>query len=206
MAENFLNSIALLLLLLNPFLLILYLLDLVQELDGPTFLNILVRAGAISTGVFIVFALLGHLVFEQVLQARFESFQVFGGIVFLLIGLKFVFSGPEAIKTMRGRPEFIAGSIALPIMIGPGTVSASIVAGSRLPGPLAVAAIVFSVATTVLCMSLLKKIHDWVRPRNELIIERYVEIMGRVAALVVGTYSIEMIMTGLSHWTARINL
>lgn len=206
MAENFLNSIALLLLLLNPFLLILYLLDLVQDLDSATFQKVLIRAGLISAGVFIVFALLGQLVFERVLQAHFESFQIFGGIVFLLIGLKFVFAGPEAIKAMRGRPEHIAGAIALPIMIGPGTVSASILAGNSLPAALAVAAIVFSVSTTVLCMGALKRLHDWVRPRNERLIERYVEIMGRIAALVVGTYSIEMIMTGLSRWLSRIDL
>jgi multiple antibiotic resistance protein len=192
--------------LLNPFLLILYLLDLVQDVDGATFWRILTRAGLISAGVFIVFALLGQVVFERLLQARFESFQIFGGIVFLLIGIRFVFSGPDAIKAMRGRPEHIAGSIALPIMIGPGTVSASILAGSRLPGLLAVAAIVFSVATTVLCMGLMKKIHDWVRPRNERLIERYVEIMGRIAALVVGTYSIEMIMTGLGRWATHIKI
>ena len=46
----------------------------------------------------------------------------------------------------------------------------------------------------------LKKVHDLVRARNEPLIERYVEIAGRVVALVVGTYSIEMILQGLSHW------
>jgi hypothetical protein len=50
----------------------------------------------------------------------------------------------------------------------------------------------------------LKGTHDFVRTRNEPLIERYVEVAGRVVALVVGTYSIEMIMQGLSFWVERL--
>ncbi len=49
------------------------------------------------------------------------------------------------------------------------------------------------------------KNRDFVRPRNEKLIERYVEVMGRVTALVVGTYSIEMIMQGLIAWADIFN-
>jgi len=198
--HNFISSAALLLMLLNPFLLIIYLIDLVQELDFAKFSKILIRAGFISGGVFVVFAWLGEQIFTELLQARFASFQVFGGIIFLLIGIQFVFSGPRALQNMRGAPEHIAGAIALPIMIGPGTVSASILAGTRLSPPLALVCIASTMAITVVTMLLLKRLHDFVRPRNEKLIERYVEVMGRVTALVVGTYSIEMIMQGLTSW------
>jgi len=43
-------------------------------------------------------------------------------------------------------------------------------------------------------------VHDIVRTRNEPLVERYFEITGRIVALIVGTYSIEMIMQGLSNW------
>ncbi len=205
-AHSFISSAALLLMLLNPFLLIIYLIDLVQELDFSAFSKILVRAGIISGVVFVIFALVGDKIFTDLLQARFASFQVFGGIIFLLIGIQFVFSGPKALQKMRGAPEHIAGSIALPIMIGPGTVSASILAGTQLSPALAFICIVLTMAIMVITMLFLKKLHDYVRPRNEKLIERYVEVMGRVTALVVGTYSIEMIMQGLSTWAAIIRL
>lgn len=137
MTHNFTSSILLLLLLLNPFLLIIYLIDLVQDLDAGEFRRILVRAGLISSSVFTIFALLGDMIFEDLLQARFASFQIFGGLIFLLIGIQFVFTGPGALRSIRGAPEHVAGSIAMPIMIGPGTVSASILAGSKLPPLLA---------------------------------------------------------------------
>jgi small neutral amino acid transporter SnatA (MarC family) len=154
----------------------------------------------ISSGIFIGFALLGDLIFKNLLQAQFASFQIFGGIIFLLIGMQFVFKGPEAIKSMRGKPEHIAGAIAMPIMIGPGTVSASILAGQQLQPLWAIIAIFLAVGLVVIIMIGLKKLHDIVRTRNEPLIERYVEVAGRVVALVIGTYSIEMIMQGLSHW------
>jgi len=198
--QIFISSLMLLLMLLNPFLLILYLVDLVQDLDMGEFSRVMFRAGMISSGVFSAFALLGDVIFEDLLQARFASFQIFGGIIFLLIGIQFVFTGPDALRKIRGAPEHIAGSIAMPIMIGPGTVSASILAGSRLPPLQAVVGIFLTVLVTVAVVLLLKWFHDFVKPRNEKLIERYVEVMGRVTALVVGTYSIEMIMQGLASW------
>mgnify|MGYP001277186235 CR=1 FL=1 len=206
MTSEFIRSVALLLILLNPFLLIIYLVDLVQEMDFPLFRRILIRAGWISSGVVLFFAWVGDRVFTDLLQARFASFQVFGGIVFLLIGIQFVFSGPKALQKMRGTPEHIAGSIALPIMIGPGTVSASILAGTRLSPALSLLCIVVTMTLTIATMLLLKRLHDFVRPRNERLIERYVEVMGRVTALVVGTFAIEMIMQGIAAWLKTLQL
>lgn len=200
MSHPFVSSVALLLMLLNPFLLILYLTDLVQDLDRRTFRLVLIRAGLISAAIFAVFAVLGDALFSEVLQARFASFQIFGGVVFLMIGIQFIFNGPGALRSMRGTPEHIAGSIALPIMIGPGTISASIMAGSRLSPGLAVAGIALAVLVTVLTIMLLKDLYDFVLPRNARLVERYIEVMGRVTALVVGTFSIEMIMQGVGTW------
>jgi len=202
--DPFIKSFLLLFMLLNPFLLIIYLVDLVQEMDFHDFLKVLIRASCISSAVFITFALLGDLIFERLLQADFASFQIFGGIVFLMIGLQFVFKGPDAIKNLRGKPEHIAGAIAMPIMIGPGTVSASILAGRELPPVWAIASILLAIGLVAAIMIGLKKVHDIVRTRNEPLIERYVEVAGRIVALVVGTYAIEMIMQGASVWAQKL--
>jgi multiple antibiotic resistance protein len=42
--------------------------------------------------------------------------------------------------------------------------------------------------------------HDVVRQRHVKLIDRYVEISGRVSALMIGTFAIEMIGTGASDW------
>lgn len=196
----FLNTTLLMLILLNPFLLVLYLLDLIEDLDHRSFCLVLLRAGAISVGAFLSFLVLGDAVFSTLLQARFASFQIFGGIVFLLIGIRFVFAGTQAFHGLRGDPKHVAGSVAMPIMIGPGTLGASIIAGQRLGVGLGSLAVLVAVLVSVGTIMVLKALHDYVKPRHEELIQRYVEVAGRVAALVIGTFSIEMIMRGVKAW------
>jgi multiple antibiotic resistance protein len=203
--SDFIRSTTLLFMLLNPFLLVVYLIDVFNKLPNRTFRVVVIRAGIISAIVFSLAAILGDVLFRDLLQAEFASFQVFGGVVFLLIGLRFVFQGNSAIKGLRGESRYIAGSIAMPLMIGPGTIGASIVVGKRLSQVNAILSIILAVVVSVSLMILLKYVHDYVRVRNEELLQRYIEIAGRVTALVVGTFAIEMIMRGLAAWIEMIN-
>jgi small neutral amino acid transporter SnatA (MarC family) len=198
--SEFIQAYMLLFILLNPFLMVVDLLDVFEKLPPETFRRVLLRAGAISFLVFSLFALLGDFLFRDVLQAQFASFQVFGGIIFLLIGLQFLFQGNSAIAALRGESQHIAGAIAMPIMIGPGTIGASILIGKRLSQFNAVLAVGAAALTSVLVIILLKYLHDYVRERNEKLVDRYIEIVGRAMALVVGTFAVEMIMRGLQGW------
>ncbi|RZB34617.1 MAG: multiple antibiotic resistance protein [Desulfobacteraceae bacterium Eth-SRB1] len=190
----------LLLVLLNPFLVIVYLIDVLEKLNRKQFTRVLFRAGLISTGVFWCFAILGDTLFASVVQAEFASFQIFGGIVLLLIALQFVFRGPRAIQMLRGESKHIAGAVAMPVLIGPGTISASVIMGERLTRLLACGAVLVALIVSILIMVILKAVHDFVRPRREPLIERYIEIAGRITSLFVGTISIEMIMRGIQTW------
>ncbi len=197
------KSSALLLVLLNPFLIIIYLIDLVQSLKFGQFSSVLIRAGWIAAAVFCCFAVLGDAMFSNVMQVEFASFQIFGGLVFLLIGFQFVFRGPGAIEILRGEPKHLAGAIAMPILIGPGTIGASIIIGKKHDSLTACAAVLAATIATVLVMLLLKWVHDLVRPRWEPLIQRYIEITGRITALFVGTVSVEMIMQGVRAWSTK---
>lgn len=199
------KSATFLFLLLNPFLVVVYLVDIVQKMSHRQFTQVLLRAGILSIIVFSVFAVLGDIVFTSIVQAEFASFQIFGGIVFLLIGIQFVFTGNTAIEGLRGESEHIAGAIAMPIMIGPGTISASVVAGKHLSPWVAIAAIIVAVTLSITVMLILKRVHDFVRPRNSRLIERYVEVAGRITALFVGTIAVEMIMQGIDAWLTKLN-
>lgn len=198
--EPYLRSFLLFFALFNPFLMSIYLLDLIRGLPTPTFARVLVRGSLISAVVFVLFAWGGEAFFRDTLQVRFASFQIFGGIVFLLIGLRYVFSGAGAINDlMRGTPETIAGSIAMPIMIGPGTVSASVVIGTRLPLLGAVAVIFGTLALTVVLLVLMKYLHDRLKDRHAALTDRYIDLVGRMSALLIGTIAMDMIVTGLQR-------
>ncbi|MCF8179427.1 MAG: hypothetical protein K9J74_13030 [Sulfuritalea sp.] len=200
---DFLKSSALLLVLLNPFLVILYLVDVVEKLDRRQFVAVLIRAGLISSVVFSTFTILGDAIFTSVVQAEFASFQIFGGIIFLLIAIQFVFRGPMSIEMLRGKSEHLAGAIAMPIMIGPGTISASVIIGKRLDPLMACAAVLLAIFLFVAVMIVLKIAHDVVRPHNEPLVQRYIEIAGRIMALYVGTVSVDMIMLGIRSWAEK---
>ncbi len=200
---EFLKSTMLMAALLNPFLVIIYLVDVVQKLDSLRFSQTLLRAGAISSAVFCVFTLMGDAIFTRVMQVEFASFKIFGGAVFLLIGIQFVFKGPTAIEMLRGESQHLAGAIAMPVLIGPGTISASVVIGQRHSPSTACAAVCLAVVGCLASIMALKKLHDWVRTRNEPLIEHYIEIAGRVTALFVGTVAVEMIMQGIRAWAEK---
>jgi small neutral amino acid transporter SnatA (MarC family) len=67
---DFTSSILLLLLLLNPFFVILYLVDVLQKQDKKQFGKVLLTAGSISCVVFSLFAVLGDTIFKNIIQAE----------------------------------------------------------------------------------------------------------------------------------------
>ncbi len=202
--SEFIQSSALLFILLNPFLLVVYMIDVFEKLPPEIFRGVVLRAGLISSFVFAVAALLGDMLFRDILQAQFASFQMFGGIVFLLIALRFLFEGNSAIAALRGDSQHLAGAIAMPVMIGPGTIGASILIGKRLTQVNAVMAVIAAVLTSVVVIILLKYLYDYVRERNEQLVSRYIEVAGRVTALIIGTFAIEMLMRGIEGWLTVI--
>ena len=192
------------LIILNPLLLIVYVTTLVQELHRKAFASVMIRGALIATPIFAAFALLGDFVFETFLQAEFASFQIFGGVMFLIVGINFMLKGDKAMIPLRGPVRTAATSIAMPVLVGPASVSASVIIGKVLSPLLAVLAVILAVGISISVMIGLKSLHDWVKPRSEWLVERYIDIAGRLVAFVVGTYAVEMIMKGMIVWVTRI--
>lgn len=200
MSDSFFQSVLFLLVLINPFLVSIYLIGLIRELEFAVFARVLVRAMVISSAAYILFAWGGYRIFEDVLQVRFAAFQTFGGIVFLLIAVRSMLVGGQIMVELRGDPEHLAGAIAMPFMIGPATVSACVLIGAEHPLWLAVLGIVVAVGITTIVLLVLKSVHDRVRERHYRLIERYMDVVGRVSAVLVGTIAVEMIFRGLGAW------
>ncbi|HCT40770.1 MAG TPA: hypothetical protein DF427_06295 [Moraxellaceae bacterium] len=189
--------------LLNPFLLSLYLLDLIVSLETGVFLRVLVRGVIIGGVVFSLFALTGDAFFSRLLHVDFAAFQIFGGILFLLVGIRFFFGGTEALSDLRGAPEHLAGSIAMPFLVGPATMSAAVMMGSSLPAVEALTVVWLTMASVVVGLLVLKWLHDCLRERNARLVDRYIEMTGRVSSLMIGTFAVQMIVTGLRvYWPA----
>lgn len=202
MSEYFKSAI-LLIALLNPFLILIYLIEMVKELKMKQFAQIIIYAGIVAALVFSCFAILGDAIFGSFVQAEFASFQIFGGVIFLLIGLQFVFRGPMSLAMLKTKSGYSLGAVAMPILIGPGTISASVVIGKRHDPIESITVILAAVVLSIMIVLALKLLHDFVLPRSEPIVNRYIEITGRISALYVGTIAVEMIMKGLSIWADK---
>lgn len=197
--KTVIEAFAFFLFLLNPFLVSVYLLDVIKNFELGVFSKILMRASLISTVVFCVFAITGVTMF-RVIGVKFESFQIFGGIVFLIIGIKYVFEGFNALENIRGPVEHIAGSVAMPFLIGPGTISASVFTGQKLGVVWGSVVVVLTMIVMVISVVFIKWIHDIIRKRNEPLLERYIDITGRITALITGMIAVQMILTGFKNW------
>ena len=197
------EAIILMLVLFNPLLMSAYLHDVMNTLTGRVFFGVLSRAFVISGLAFVLFAWVGDSLFSRVLQVRFAAFLIFGGIVFLIIAVRYIVTGAEMVGKLRGEPAHLASAIAMPFMIGPGTISASVVIGARLPLGWAALAIGIALLASCLFLMAMKWLFDFLHQRNERLLERYVEIIGRASALIIGTIAIEMMMKGVDLWLAE---
>jgi multiple antibiotic resistance protein len=202
--EQFIRSATLLFVLLNPFFMSVYLLDLIEEMSWREFSKTFMQGAAISTAVFVFVGWVGEALFTDVLQVQFASFLVFGGLLFLVVATRFFFMGPESLRQMRGSTRSVAASIAMPFMIGPGTISASVLAGARLPIAWAAGAIVVAVLLSTVAVVILKRVYDVIHERNQALVSRYVDVMGRVMGLVSGTIAVDMIFRGIGDWVSEM--
>lgn len=200
--DPYVKSFLLMFVLLNPFTMSVYLLSLVRTLSAGELLRQLSRAATISLGLFLLFAVFGDRIFEDFLQVRFASFLAFGGITFLIIGIRLILGAGPAIEATQPESGQTSASIAMPYIVGPGTISASVLAGARLGPAGASLTITAALVAAVTMIVIFKLVHDAVRSRNARLLDRYSAIAGRITALFTGTFAIEMLFTAAETWIA----
>lgn len=196
----YVSTFTLLLVILNPFALSVYLFEVLREHSFKLIAAMLLRALAIAGVVLSAFAVGGERMLTDLLHVRFFAFQVFGGIVFLIIGLKFILEGSQTVSLLRGEPAHLVGTVAMPFLIGPGTISAAALAGVKHDAGIGVVIVFSALAATGIVLMLLKLFFDRLKDRNAALLERYAEIAGRVSGFLAGSISIEMIATGIESW------
>ena len=119
----------LMLVVLNPFAQLVYLQNLMSSNSPTDFSKMHFQATYLSFGVFLLFAFLGEVILSDIFQIKLGSFQVFGGIVMLHIAYRYIAHGAEANKMFQGDVVDGAQEIALPYMVGAGTIWLSILIG-----------------------------------------------------------------------------
>ncbi|MFP4055477.1 MAG: MarC family protein [Candidatus Brocadiia bacterium] len=182
---------------LNPFALCLYLVGKMDELDTRSFRTVLLKASVLSLAVFALFAAAGDRLLVEVLGIHTEAMRIFGGVIFFAVGYGYATRGFQETVLLRGSLDDLPSEIAVPFMIGAGTITQSVLLGKSYSLGLALAVIVLSMALTVAAVVCFKVIRDRVKAAHEAVFDRYVNILSRLKGLLIGAISTDMVVTSL---------
>jgi multiple antibiotic resistance protein len=112
--------------LINPFALFLYLDSVRRDLSFAKFTYVIFKASVISFAVSILFFIAGDYILREIFNINFNSFRIFGVIVIFTSAYLFVVKGGGALIHYKDDLDDLASDIALPFMVGAGTISLSI--------------------------------------------------------------------------------
>ena len=187
--------------LLNPFALFIYLLPLKKEVGLRNFLYILARASLISYVIFTAFALFGVGIFN-LLQINFEAFRIFGGLVLISFALVFIIQGKKSMVTTKGELSQIAAEVALPFLVGVGTITVSILIGESMNHLMAATTIFIVLAINYAAVAALALLRFSLRPRLREVFDQNAEIIVRLNGFIVGAFGANLLLEGVKNLLA----
>ncbi|WP_114779257.1 MarC family protein [Botryobacter ruber] len=188
------------LVMLNPFALFLYLKPVMNDLSDADFRSVFLKASTISFFIFLVFLLFGDLVFENVFRINFESFRIFGGIVLFSLAYMFIVQGKKAFIQIKGDLHDLASEIALPFMVGAGTISLTILMSEQLVLWQGVLSLAIIMLVNFLFIMGLKQIRRNMRSKKvQTAFDKNMELLLRINGFFVGAIGIDMVVTGIKH-------
>ena len=188
------------LVMLNPFALFLYLKPVMHDLSDADFRAVFLKASLISFFIFLVFLLFGDVVFQKVFRINFESFRIFGGIVLFSLAYIFIVQGKKAFIQIKGDLHDLASEIALPFMVGAGTISLTILMADRLVLWQGVLSLALIMGINFAVIMGLKQIRQGMRSKRvQTAFDKNMELLLRINGFFVGAIGIDMVVTGITN-------
>lgn len=188
------------LVMLNPFALFLYLKPVMHDLSDADFRSVFLKASTISFSIFLVFLLFGDMVFQRVFRINFESFRIFGGIVLFSFAYIFIVQGKKAFIQIKGDLHDLASEIALPFMVGAGTISLTVLMSEQLELWQSILSLVVIVLVNFLIIMGLKQIRNSMRSKKfQLAFDKNMELLLRINGFFLGAIGVDMVVTGVSN-------
>ncbi len=187
------------LVMLNPFAMFLYLGPIMKELPHKDFVSVLLRASIISMGIFSIFLFAGDFLFQDIFRIDFESFRIFGGIVVFSLAYFYIVHGHKALVRMKTDLDDLASEIALPFMVGAGTISLTLVMAhefSTVEG-LGLLSVILSLNSFMILA--LKFVRDKIpKQKIKIAFDKNMEIFLRLTGFFLGAIGINMVITGIT--------
>lgn len=191
MSQDFLSSVFLLVLLLDPLGNIPLLLTLLRDLSPARRRHVVLRECAVAGVVLIVFVFTGDVLLK-VMRLSDPALEISGGLILFLIALRMVF--PAHLSTSadvepQGEPFIVP--LAIPMIAGPSALATVLLASRQAEQQFSlVAAIVCAVAiNTVILLAA-----GWF---SRLFGKSGLEALERLMGLVLTAMSVQMLISGI---------
>ncbi len=195
-----LSSITEILVMLNPFALFLYLDPIRKDLTHRNFMLVIFKATIISFFICLIFFFFGDLIFTQVFRIEFESFRIFGGIIIFSYAYLFIVKGQKALIMIKENLDDLASEIALPFMVGAGTISLSILLSQRHTLWIGTLSLVIIFTINFLVLFVLKKFRDSIEGKKfKTAFDKNMEVLLRLNGFFIGAIGINMVLTGINN-------
>jgi multiple antibiotic resistance protein len=189
------------LVLLNPLAMFLFLQPVIRKLSVRELMVVLFRASLVALAIFVTFALGGDIFFQKILQVQFSSFRVFGGLVITYLAFIMIVQGRKSLISYNSDHSLISSQIVMPLMVGAGTISLSVVMGKtfgRVHTVIALVAVMVITFVLVLLLALIRKgIVSRVTNNN---FDKSMDMALRLIAFFAGTIGLDMIRAGIEQW------
>jgi multiple antibiotic resistance protein len=187
------------LVLLNPFAMFIFLQPVIRKLSTRELMVVLAKASLVAFVIFVLFALSGDIFFQKILQVRFDSFRIFGGMVITYLSFVMIVHSKKSFITYHEDHSAISSEIVMPLMVGAGTISQSVLMGSSFGKINTAMALVAVVAITYLFIVILTLLRKRAILQFEKAFDKNMDMALRLIAFFAGTIGLDMILKGLQN-------
>jgi multiple antibiotic resistance protein len=195
------SSIIAFIVMLNPFALFLYLEPVRKDLSYKLFVRVMLKATIISFSICLIFFFMGNSIFQNIFQIDFEAFRIFGGIIIFSFAYFFIVKGQKALIVMKENLDDLASEIALPFMVGAGTISLSILLSQKESYLAGTIILVIVFALNLLALILLTWIRKGIEGKKiKIAFDKNMEVLLRLNGFFIGAIGVDMMIAGISNF------
>ncbi len=141
----------------------------------------------------------GHYIFSDLFKVDIESFRLFGGTIIFAFAFLYIVRGDKAFVRMKENVHDLPADIALPFMVGAGTISLSFFTGERHGMMTGGIALTVAMIINFAAILILKYLREHFPSRVRVAFDRFMDIFLRLNGFYVGAIGVEMIRTALSN-------
>lgn len=193
-----LSTILALLVMLNPFALFLYQLDIIRELSKKDFAKLFYKASATAFFLLGIFLMAGNMIFQDVFQVPVGTFRIFGGVIVLSYSIIFLMSAEKTLIKVRKTMDDTAAEIAMPFMIGAGTISVIILVNHEYSIYKGLIILMAALILNFLIVLSLVLIRDFINKKiNRVAFDKIMQLCLHLNGFFIGAIGIDIIRQGL---------